>query len=85
LNVSEITPAALPAMPPQPDAPPPDEFRDALLTYAPAVLVAFVLNWTLTTQRGWATRQALVASVAVGIVLAVLLQRALARRGGAGR
>jgi hypothetical protein len=58
----------------------PHEGRDALLTYGPAVLVAFVLNWALTTQRGWESRRALFASAAVGIVLAVLLQRALARR-----
>ncbi|MDF1503069.1 hypothetical protein [Roseisolibacter sp. H3M3-2] len=57
----------------------PHELRDALLTYAPAVLVAFVLDWTLT-QRGWESKQALAASAGVGIVLAILLQRALARR-----
>ena len=70
-----------------PDPTRPDESRevkDALLTYAPALLVAFVLNWTLTAQRGWASRQALVVSIVVGIVLAILLQRALARRGRGG-
>jgi hypothetical protein len=60
----------------------PHEARDALLTYGPAVLVAFVLNWALATQRGWETRRALFTSVVVGIVLAILLQRALARRRG---
>lgn len=60
------------------------ELRDAALTYLPAILVAFVLNWALTEQRGWASRQALAASIGVGIVLALLLQRALARRGRGG-
>ena len=71
----------IPSPPPPPDRPPESgEARDALLTYAPAILVAFVLNWALTAQRGWPSRRALVASVVVGIVVALLLQRALARR-----
>ena len=69
--------------PPPPDRPPEEgENRDALLTFAPAILVAFVLNWTLTAQRGWPSRRALAVSVAVGIVVALLLQRAVARRTG---
>jgi hypothetical protein len=59
------------------------EWRDTLLTFAPAILVAFVLNWALVTRVGWTSRRALVASIVVGIVLALLLQRALARRRGA--
>jgi putative flippase GtrA len=53
--------------------------RDALLTFGPAVLVAFVLDWALTTLRGWPDGRALAASAAVGIVVALLVQRSLAR------
>lgn len=60
------------------------ELKDAALTYVPALVVAFVLNWTLVEQRGWESRQSLIVSVVVGIVLAILLQRALARRGRGG-
>lgn len=74
-------------MPPAPPPPPPSdrpsesgEVRDALLTFAPAIVVAFVLNWALTAQRGWPSRRALLVSVGVGIVLALMLQRVLARR-----
>ncbi len=70
-----------PTPPPPPERPPESgETRDALLTFAPAILVAFVLNWTLVAQRGWPSRRALVASVVVGIVVALLLQRAVARQ-----
>ena len=51
------------------------------MTFGPAVLVAFVLDWALVARAGWPERQALLTSVGVGIVLALLLQRALARRG----
>ncbi|MGZ8376418.1 MAG: hypothetical protein ACXWZS_03005 [Gemmatirosa sp.] len=71
----------IPTPPPPPDRPPETgEVRDALLTFVPAIVVAFVLNWTLVAQRGWPSRRALVASVVVGIVVALLLQRAVARR-----
>lgn len=56
------------------------ELREAALTFLPAVAVAFVLRWTLVTSAGWTPRRALIASVALGIVLALLLQRALRRR-----
>jgi uncharacterized membrane protein len=71
----------IPPTPPPPERPSESgEVRDTVLTFAPAILVAFVLNWALTAQRGWPSRRALVVSVVVGIVLALLLQRALARR-----
>ena len=70
----------LPPPPPSDRPPEAGETREALLTFAPAILVAFVLNWALTAQRDWAPRRALGASIAVGIVVALLLQRALARR-----
>jgi hypothetical protein len=54
--------------------------RDAALTFVPAILVAFVLRWSLVTNAGWATRRATITAVAVGVVLAILLQRAIARR-----
>lgn len=68
------------APPPPPRPPEHGEARDALLTFAPAIVVAFVLNWALTAQRGWPSRRALAVSVVVGIVVALLLQRAVARR-----
>jgi hypothetical protein len=68
-------------VPSPPQLPPEEgEWRDALLAFGPAILVAFVLDWALTTRAGWPSRRALAASVAFGIVLAVLLQRALAHR-----
>ena len=57
------------------------ELREAALTFVPATLVAFVLRWALVTNVGWTSERALVVSIAVGIVLALLLQRALRRRG----
>ena len=67
--------------PPPPQLPPEQgEWRDTLLAFGPAILAAFVLDWALVTRAGWPPRRALVTSVGVGIVLAVLLQRALARR-----
>jgi hypothetical protein len=70
-------------LPPTPKPPPEEgEWRDALLTFGPAVLVAFVLDWALTTRAGWPSRRALAASAVFGVVLALMLQRALARRRG---
>jgi len=60
------------------------EWRAALLTFAPAIAVAFALEWALTTLGGWTPRRALGTSIAVGIVLALVLQRLLQRRGGRG-
>jgi hypothetical protein len=56
------------------------ETRDAVLAFGPAVLVAFVLEWALRTNAGWSSRRALVTSILVGIALALIVQRALARR-----
>ena len=65
-----------------PQTPPPSEAheaRDALLTFAPAVLAAFVLDWALRTRLAWEPRRALVTAAVFGIVLALVLQRAIAR------
>lgn len=70
----------MPSSPPPPLPPAAGERLDTLLTFGPAILVAFVLDWVLTTQSGWSPRRALIASVATGIVLALLLQHAIARR-----
>ena len=71
-----------PAPPPPSDRPSEQhEGRDALLTFGPAVLIAFVLDWALVARAGWPERRALLTSIGIGIVLALLLQRALARRG----
>jgi hypothetical protein len=72
----------MPAPPPPRDRPSEaHEGRDALMTFVPAILVAFVLNWALVARAGWPERRALVASVVFGIVLALVLQRVIARRG----
>jgi len=60
------------------------EWRAALLTYGPAILVAFILDWTLTTQLDWTPRRALLTSIGVGIALALILQRVLHRRDDGG-
>jgi hypothetical protein len=57
------------------------EARDAILTFVPAILVAFVLRWALVTNAGWESRRATLAAIGVGVVLALMLQRAIARRG----
>ena len=58
------------------------EIRDAALTFVPAIVLAFALNWTLTNLRGWPDNKALLASIALGIVTALVLQRAIARGRG---
>jgi hypothetical protein len=59
------------------------EWREALLTYGPAILLAFVLDWALATYGGWAPRRALLTSIGVGIAAALVLQWLLNRRGRA--
>jgi predicted PurR-regulated permease PerM len=58
------------------------EIRDALLTFVPAIVLAFVLNWALQEHAGFTSRRALATSIGVGIVLALMFQRALARQRG---
>ncbi len=70
-------------LPPPPPPPRPSEAhegRDALMTFAPAILCAFIHDWALTARAGWPERRALGASVVFGIVLALVLQRVIARR-----
>ena len=69
-----------------PDRPPTErgEGRAALLTYGPAILLAFVLNWAFVAQLGWTPRRALLTSIGVGIALALLLQRVVHGRGDHG-
>jgi energy-converting hydrogenase Eha subunit E len=55
------------------------ELREALLVFVPALIVAFSVNWALVSYAGWAARRALITSIVVGIVLALLLQRAVRR------
>ena len=57
------------------------EIREVVLTFAPAILVGFVLRWALATNAGWDPRRASLAGIGVGIVLAVLVQRSLRRHG----
>ena len=62
----------------EPDEPEAGETRDMLLTFLPAVVVAFALNMVLASN-GWSSRRALGVSIVVGIVLALILQQAVAR------
>lgn len=71
-----------------PDHPSTDglELRETLLTYVPAILVAFALNWMFRAQLGMESRRAMLASIGIGIVIAIVLQRVLhSRVDGAGR
>ena len=54
------------------------ETRDLLLTFVPAIVVAFVLQLVLAAN-GWSSRRALGVSIVVGILLALVLQQAVAR------
>ena len=75
-------------MPPSPPPPPPPlpddraerhEWRRALLTFAPAIAVAFLLERVLRAVTDWPPRQALAASVVAGIAIAVVLERVVRR------
>ena len=69
-----------PNAPPPPRLPPEtNEGRDALFTFLPAIMVAFVLDWALTTQWGWTSQRSLITSIVAGIAVALVLQRAIAR------
>jgi len=72
----------MPPSPPPQQPPEHREWRDTLLTFGPAIAVAFAVDWVLTTRLGWPPRRALWTSVGVGIVLALVLQRIVQRRGG---
>jgi putative effector of murein hydrolase LrgA (UPF0299 family) len=57
------------------------EMREALLTFVPAIVVAIAVNWVLESHVGWMSRRAMITSIVVGIVLALILQRAVKRVG----
>ncbi len=65
-----------------PDHPSTDGFevRETLLTYVPAILVAFILNWVFRSQFDMESRRAMLASIGVGIVIAIGLQRLVHRK-----
>lgn len=54
------------------------ETRDLLLTFVPAIVVAFVLQMVLAAN-GWSPSRARGVSIGAGIVLALILQHAVAR------
>ncbi len=72
---------ASPSAPPDPPTSPRPEWQTALLTFGPAILAAFALEWVLRAPLGWAPRRALLTSITVGIALALVLQRVVERRG----
>ena len=55
------------------------EVRDTLIVFVPAILVAFVVHWALMSYAGWESRRSLLTSIGIGIVLALILQRAVTR------
>lgn len=57
------------------------EWRDAAITFLPAVIVGFVLNFVFEANLGWTSRRSLFTSVAIGIVLALIIQQAIKRKG----
>jgi hypothetical protein len=71
----------MPPSPPPHQPPEGGEWRDTLLTFGPAIAVALALDWMLTTQLGWPPRRALWSSIGVGLVVALVLQRIVQRRG----
>ena len=64
--------------------PEPGEWRDAALTFVPAIAAAVLLNWALVSLGGWPPRRALGTSIAVGIAIGVVLERLIDRRRGRG-
>ena len=46
------------------------EWRDAAVTFVPAIVLAFVLNWVFEANLGWTSRRSLLTSISIGIGLA---------------
>ncbi len=57
------------------------EWRDAAITFVPAVILAFVLNWVFESNLGWTSRRSLLTAIAIGIAVALVLQQLIKRRG----
>ncbi len=57
------------------------EWRDAAVTFVPAIVLAFVLNWVFEANLGWTSRRSLLTSISIGIVLALILQQVIKRKG----
>ena len=55
------------------------EWRDAAITFVPAVVVAFVLNWVFEANLHWTSRRALLTSVGIGIGVALVIQQVVVR------
>lgn len=55
------------------------EWRDAALTFVPGIILAFVLNWVFESNLGWTSRRSILTSIAIGIALALIIQRAIKR------
>lgn len=57
------------------------EWRDAAITFVPAIIVAFVLNFVFEATLGWTSRRSILTSIAIGIALALIIQRTITRKG----
>lgn len=55
------------------------EWRDAAITFVPAVLVGFALNYWFEDSLHWTSRRSLFTSIAIGIALALVIQGVLQR------
>lgn len=61
------------------------EWRDAAITFLPAVAAAFGLNFFFESQLGWTSRRSLLTAISIGIVLALILQQLVKRVRGSSR
>lgn len=57
------------------------EWRDSAITFLPAVLIGFALNFWFEASLGWSSRRSLFTSIAIGIAIALVAQQLVKRRG----
>lgn len=56
------------------------EWRDAAITFVPAVILAFGLNWVFESNLGWTSRRSLLTAISIGIASALIIQLVLKRK-----
>ena len=56
------------------------EWREAAITFVPAILLAFVLNWVFEANMEWTSRRSLFTSIAIGIAFALIVQQVIKRK-----
>ncbi len=57
------------------------EWRDSAITFLPAVLIGFALNFWFEASLGWSARRSLFTSIAIGIAIALVAQQLVKKRG----